>query len=150
MITYGPWYMLKQNSNLTVIGNDEKKLEHLSWNVTLLESTILEEKIDLNILHDNKIELEAEKKFYQKFEDANKLSNEEVINWYRNYYLVKFFSYPLPSYFELWAQSITKFLFASGSTYLNILFGNIEIKDPEKGNLNRITILTQDLLRLLF
>ena len=131
MITYGPWYMLKQNSNLTVIGNDEKKLEHLSWNVTLLESTILEEKIDLNILHDNKIELEAEKKFYQKFEDANKLSNEEVINWYRNYYLVKFFSYPLPSYFELWAQSITKFLFASGSTYLNILFGNIEIKDPE-------------------
>ena len=63
MITYGPWYMLKQNSNLTVIGNDEKKLEHLSWNVTLLESTILEEKIDLNILHDNKIELEAEKNF---------------------------------------------------------------------------------------
>ena len=27
--------------------------------------------------------------------------------------------------------SINKISFASGSTYLNILFGNIEIKDPE-------------------
>ena len=130
-VSYGPWFISKHNSNLTNIGNSEKELEHLSWNITLLESITLDEKIDLNLLHDNKIELEAKEEFYQSFEDIGKLSNDEITNWYRKYYLGKLLSYPLSSYTELWARSTIKFFFASGSSYLNILFGNIDVKDPE-------------------
>ncbi len=137
LISYGPWVFANKNSESKNIGTNEKELEHLSWNITLLESTIIRDKIDLNYLHDNKIEFEAKEKFNQILKEKDSLTKSDEINWYRNYYLKKLFSYPFISYVKLWSKSTMKFFFSSGSTYLNILFGNINVKNPENFTLDK-------------
>ena len=91
----------------------------------------------MNNLHDNKIEHEANEKFNQISKGEDSITKIDKMNWYRKYYLKKLFSYPLTSYLELWSKSTMKFFFSSGSTYLNILFGNINVANFENFTLEK-------------
>lgn len=114
-----PWQLYLSNQGKEGISSGQKKLDHLSWSVTILEN-IKQRGNDLHDLYQNQILPESEKALRAQ-PNYTTMTEAEKRSFLNLYYIKRLFSYPLKTIVKGFAQSWSVIFIGTGTQYLMLL-----------------------------